>query len=112
MTHALSHHHDDRSRLLARLIRELLATPAADDFEDLADVVEALKWRCARLRIAWTNDSINDALRLVASNVPLPNSRVLEARRRRMAVQQRRLEEPPISRAEAAAILKHLGVRL
>jgi hypothetical protein len=101
-----------RSRLLAKLIRELLATHEADEFETLADITEALKCRCARLRIGWTNDAISDALRLVASNVALPGARVLEARRRRMADRERAIEHRAISRAEAAAILKRLGVTL
>jgi len=112
MAHAITHD-VERGRLLAKLIRDILATPEAEEFESIADVVEALKWRCARLRIGWTNDAISDALRLVASNVLLPNTkRVLDARRRRMADQERRLEHRTISRAEASAILRKLGVQL
>jgi hypothetical protein len=100
---------EQRSRLLAKLVRELIAV---QNFGSLADLVDALKGRCARLHVGWTNDDINDALRLVASNVPLPGARVREATRRRMAERERAIEHREITRAEAAAILFALGVRL
>jgi hypothetical protein len=53
------------TRLLARVLRELLAT---ETFATLADLTDALKHRCARLRIRWTNDAINEVYRLVGSN--------------------------------------------
>ena len=53
---------DTKSRLLARLIRSLMAE---EQFATLADLTDALKWKCARLRIAWTVDDINEAYRLV-----------------------------------------------
>jgi len=99
---------ENRTRLLARLVRELLAERV--DFEDVGDLVEGLKRRCARHRIGWTNDDITGALRLVASNTPLPGAAAVEAQRRRMA--GRRPEPPQIGRAEAAAILARLGIRL
>lgn len=55
-------------RLLAMLLRELLK---AEQFDSLADLTEALKRRCARLRVRYTNDDLNEALRLVGSNTPL-----------------------------------------
>jgi hypothetical protein len=56
------------TRLLAKLIRELLN---AESYEHGADLTDALKARCSRLRIRWTNDGLNDAFRLVESNRPL-----------------------------------------
>jgi len=100
---------EQRSRLLAKLVRELIT---AETFQSLADLVGALKLRCARLHVGWTNDDINDALRLVASNVPLPGARVRAATRRRMAERERAIEHREITRAEASAILFALGVRL
>jgi hypothetical protein len=100
---------EQRSRLLAKLVRELISV---ENFDSLADLVEALKRRCARLHVGWTNDDITDALRLVASNVPLPGARVRDATRRRMAERERAIEHRTITRAEAAAILLALGVRL
>lgn len=111
MAHAIKHD-DNRSRLLAKLVREILSSDAAAEFEDLGDVIEAVKHRCAKLRIPWTHDDLNAALRMVASNVPIPNGRVLDARRRRMALRERQLEDRAISRAEASAILLRLGIRL
>jgi hypothetical protein len=101
---------DNRGRLLARLIREILATAEAAEFEQLADLVEALKLKCARHHIGWTHDDISAALRMVASNVALPGARVLAARRERL--ERDRPDGRPISRAEASAILLRLGVRL
>lgn len=104
---------EQRSRLLARLVREILALPEAAEFEGLADVVEALKYRCARLKIGWTNDDIDAALRLVVSNVPLPGARARrEAEQVRREAEQERTGQRVITRAEASAILQRLGVRL
>jgi hypothetical protein len=103
---------ENRGRLLAKLVREILLNNHAAEFDTLADVVDALKARCARLRIPWTNDDISAALHLVASNVEMPNPRVLDARRRRMAARERALEQQTLSRAEASAILHRLGIRL
>jgi len=108
----MAHHFkadEQRSRLLAKLVRDLITVQS---FESLADLVEALKARCARLRVGWTNDDINDALRMVASNVPMPGARVRDATRRRMADRERAIEHREITRAEAAAILHALGVHV
>ena len=48
--------------LMARLLRDELA---GQSFQSLADLVDALKYRCARLRIRWTPEAISEALRLV-----------------------------------------------
>jgi hypothetical protein len=47
-----------RSRLLGRIIRQLLD---GEDFDTLADLTDALKFRCARLHIRITPDEINNA---------------------------------------------------
>jgi hypothetical protein len=54
-----------KSRLLAGLVRDVLR---GQPFDTLADLTDALKYRCARLRIPWTPDAISEAYRLVASN--------------------------------------------
>jgi hypothetical protein len=59
---------NNRTRQLAKLVRELVTT---EHFDRLADLTDALKFRCARLRIPWTNDTISAAYTLVASNRPL-----------------------------------------
>ena len=93
-----------KSRLLAKLVRALLQ---AESFDTLADLTEALKCRCAALRIAWTNDDIGHAYRLIASNTPLPGRL---PRRRRLV--ERPPDPPVISRDEAAHLVRQLGVRL
>jgi hypothetical protein len=93
---------DDHGRLLARIVRTLLAS---EHFDSLADLTEALKCRLAQLGIAWTNDDISTAFRVVASNTPLTRVRP------RMAHRERVLEHH-IDHAEAAAILHRLGIYL
>jgi hypothetical protein len=91
-------------RLIARLVRTLLAS---EHFDSLADLTDALKFRCAQLRIRWTNDDINAAYALIASNTPLPG-RVLP----RKTSHVEREPEGVIARDEAGAILNRLGIYL
>ena len=91
---------EHRARLLAKVVRELLTTEGP--FASLADLTDALKARCARLKIGWTNDAINDAYRLIDSNTPLVPA----------CLPPRRVERPPdapIDRAFAAAFFADLG---
>jgi head-tail adaptor len=97
-----AHTNDDHGRLIARIVRTLLAS---EHFDSLADLTEALKCRCARLRIRWTNDDINAAYRLIASNTPLPGALLP---RRTFHVE--REPDGVISHTEAAAILERLGI--
>jgi hypothetical protein len=95
-------------RLLAKLIRELLAH---EKFTSLADLVEALKCRCARLKIRWSNDGLGEALRLVGSNTPLveSDSQALRFHVGRMrTVYASDVTYRPISRGEAGALLRGL----
>lgn len=101
--------HEDRNtaettgRLLARLVRTLLTR---EPFETLADLTEALKVECGRLKIRWTNDDISAAYRLIESNHPLPGAP------RRRAPNQRHVERlddaRPLSRDEAADLYARL----
>lgn len=54
----------NKSRLIARLGHELLDTTA---FATLADLTDALKFRCAQLRLAVTPDDVTNAYRLIAA---------------------------------------------
>ncbi len=103
--HMLKNVHDfePRSRLLARIVRTLLAS---ETFDSLPDLTEALKCRCAQLRIKWTPDDITEAFRVVESNTPLPGLSV----RRRLV--ERPLVDHSVSRVEAAALLERLGIIL
>lgn len=49
-------------RQLAKVLRSVLADEGSDR---LADLTDALKFRCAQLRLSWTNERINEAYRLV-----------------------------------------------
>lgn len=60
--------HKHKSLLLAKILRQLLAD---ERFETLADVKDALKTRCARLRIRYVGAEVDRALELVGSNHPL-----------------------------------------
>jgi len=87
-------------RRLAKIVRDVLSR---ETFDTMADLTDAVKFRCAVLRIPWSNDAINDAYRLVESNRPLvrPSPQL-----------RRRLEElpaPMLSHDEACAILARLG---
>jgi len=85
---------------------------ASEDFDTLADLTDALKHRCAQLRIGWTNTDINDAYRRVEASRPL----LVDAhRQRRMARRERALEnriERVPSRDEATETLRRLGIVL
>jgi hypothetical protein len=92
---------EPKSRLLARLIRELLH---GETFDTLADLADALKFRCARLKVRWTPDDISEAFRLIETNTPLVRPRVV-----------RRLEERPpepeiIDKKFAADFFKELAL--
>jgi hypothetical protein len=100
-----AHDHAAPSRLLARLIRSLLAR---ESFATLADLTAALKDDCARLRIPWTPDDISAAYRLIDAARGLPGVRPL----RRIRPIERVDTVRPLSRAEAADLCRRLGVAL
>jgi hypothetical protein len=117
--------HESHGRLLARLVRVLLAR---EPCETLPDLTEALKVECARLHIRWTPDAISAAYRLIASNTPLPGAggrgiRPLRTVNRTVADvgtdscgrpygPLERLDPRPLSRAEAAALWRTLCAAL
>jgi len=59
------HDIDSRPRLLAKVLRDLLATETCATY---ADLVDTLKARLARMRIGWTKDDLARAFDLVGSN--------------------------------------------
>jgi hypothetical protein len=89
---------ESQGRLLARLVRVLLAR---ETFDTLASLTDALKRDCARLRIRASNDDITDAIRLIASNRAIVGPLDLDPRPGPEDV-------PPVTRAEAAAIVHRL----
>jgi hypothetical protein len=95
---------ESKGRLLAKLVWALLKE---EPFESLADLTDALKFRCARLKIAWTNDDINDAYTLIESNTPLPLKHRPPRRR-----EERPPEPPVIDKAFAAQFFAELGYQI
>ena len=90
---------ETQSRLLARIVRDLLRT---ETFETLADLTDALKFRCAALKIPWTNDDIGAAYGLIETNTPLlPRP----APTRRLQRDERDDGPSPITHDEALAFL-------
>lgn len=96
---------DSQTRLLAKLVRDLVAT---ENFETFADLTDALKWRCARLKIRPTDDAINGAYALVGSN----RSLLVDPRRPPRVARVDQADDVVISKTEATAILRRLGIRL
>lgn len=94
---------DSKTRVIARLLRELLREQRFAEFADLKD---ALWRRLLKLKIRVTSAEFDQALTVVASNAKL----VVQA-----AQSSRPVEQPtptPTSRGEAAAILRSLGIRV
>jgi hypothetical protein len=98
-----------QSRLLARLVRDLLAT---EKFDTIASLTDALKCRCAKLRIRWTNDDITAAYRLIESNRPLPGHEPLRRLKRVEHIERIDEDVKPLTRAEAAELWPRLVARL
>lgn len=89
----------EKTRLLAKLVRDLLRS---ESFESLADLTDAFKSRCARLKIRWTNDEISAAYRLVETNTPLPGIRLPRC------LEERPAEGAIIDRSAAARFMRDL----
>jgi len=89
------------TRLLAAIVHDVIDR---DGFTTIADLADAVKARCARLRIPYDAATITAAIALVARTRP-----VLEptpGRPETIAV-----DPSPISTADAKAILRRLGGR-
>lgn len=71
----MMHDAPNQTRLIARLVREALASQR---FETMADLTDAVKTRAARLRIRVSPDAVGDAYRLIASNTVLVKDRAPE----------------------------------
>jgi len=97
----LLHDYEDNSRLIAKLVREVLST---GPFETLADLTDAVKTRCARLRIPCTADDVSTAYRVIGSNREL----VTESEQRIVALRRGEPDPLSVSRNEAGHIWKAL----
>jgi hypothetical protein len=109
---------ETHSRFLAKLTRSVLA---GEKFTSLADLADAVKFRCARLRVPCEPEALSAAFAMIASNTPLVGEGTpSEVRCRHKFVDSTHCLKcgwvPPdgaaMTRAEAAAILKRLGVKL
>jgi hypothetical protein len=89
--------------VVAAVLLELLKLEHFDSYADLAD---ALKSRCARLRIPYDCGEISRAI----EQVEAVRGPVIASRLPRRLVE--REPEPGIGHDEAAAILRHLGIEL
>lgn len=94
------HDSQNKTRLLARLVREALATKT---FETLADLTDTVKTRAAKLKIAVDAEAVNGAYTLIASNTPL----LKPARTDFPAVTG---EPAPLSQVDTVLCLQRLGV--
>lgn len=95
---------ENKTRLLARIIRSVLHD---EPFETIADLVDAVKFRCARLHIRPSVDDLNAALRAVASNRSLVTPRSVPR-----GTSDPTVSDAAVSHDEAARILARLGVEL
>jgi len=93
------------ARMLAKLTRELLRQ---EQFTSLTDLQDALKSRCAALKISCPLPAINDCFRALASNVELTAAR--PPLKRAPATKAPLVAVKDVSPAEAGAILRSLGV--
>lgn len=93
-----------RSRLVAKVVREVLATGS---FPSLADLTGAVKDRLGRLKIQASADDLNAAYRAIESNTPLlPEPPAAPSRREQAPV------NPFGDRLEAAAFCRALRMRV
>jgi hypothetical protein len=97
------HDHETKSRLLAKLVRELLTS---ERFETLADLTDALKARCSKLKISQTPADVTEAFRVIASNTSLANEPAGLERRRDTTPAP--IEEEIIPRVTASRVYREL----
>lgn len=98
----MRHDSENQTRILTKVIREVLARQM---FTSMADLTDAVKTRCAKLRLKVTDDALNQAFTLIASNTSLTV-------RMSKPVPPLAPTPRPVSRAEAAKILQELRARM
>ena len=102
----MQHDFESKSRLLAKLLNELLNS---NQFACLADLTDALKGRCSKLKIQYRDDDITGAMRLVATNRELAaRAAVLQAKLTTKPIQP---EGEIIPRAAASRIYDEIITR-
>jgi hypothetical protein len=103
----LSERYETKSRILAKVLRDLLRT---ETFDTLADLTDALKARSAQLKIAWTADELNDAFTVIDSNTPLIPERYPKPTNPKHIERPEESFDPP--KDEARAVVEKLRQQL
>jgi hypothetical protein len=85
------HDHETRTRLIARVLRDLMRN---DGFETVADLKVALKAALRLLDIRYVPHELDDALSLVASNTQLVQENRDAVRLRDLSDARRRDRDP------------------
>lgn len=102
----MMHDYESKSRLLAKLLRELLDS---NHFACLSDLTDALKGRCSKLKIQYRDDDITAAIRLIASNREVADLPVVLEKRQALTAL---LPEPEmIPRSQASKIYDEIMLR-
>jgi hypothetical protein len=89
--------------VIAAVVHEVLKT---EQFESLADLAEAVKCRCARLKIPYDAGTVAEAIHLVERTRPVLSG--IEPIRRITRIERIEDDVRPITRAEAAELWPRL----
>lgn len=92
------------TKLIVRVLQDLVRT---EHFEDYADLSEALKRRCAKLKIRYDSGLISDAIDRLERGGKTP----LIARPRRPRLVERTPDYVPLSRDDATRLKQELLAR-
>jgi len=103
----MTHDHETKSRLLAKIVRNVLAR---ESFDSLADLTDALKFECSRLKIPYTPQDISQAFAMIESNKALVSDPTFGLERVRTGKESPR-EETIIGLAEASKIYAECKAR-
>lgn len=101
----MAHDHETKSRLIAKVLREILLVEA---FDNLADLTDALKAQLSTLQIVATAEEISQAYAMVASNSEIAAKPKLEIVRRG---HEQMPDTPTLNKSEAAAVYRQLLAR-
>lgn len=103
MQNSLEHDHETKTRLVARVVRDVMR---AEAFESIADLKVAIKAKLRALKIPYAPADLDDALTVIASNAPLAAA---APPLRPVPPPDRLVSDPPIvSREHAAEIVGQL----
>jgi hypothetical protein len=101
-----SHHVDEQQTVHRIYLSVVSGLLKQERFTTMADLMDAVKHRCAQLRIKYTGQAIWKAIRLADAN----RHGVLDAPRPRFVVAPDARPDRPMTRAEALDVCRTLGV--